>query len=70
MMSVLVQIQPAFQMGRPIELFDSKFDRGFGVAGYDVTPDGHAFLLLRGEHPAPTEIRVVIGWPTEQHPNE
>jgi len=70
MMSVLVQIQPAFQMGRPIELFDSKFDRGFGVAGYDVTPDGHAFLLMRGEHPAPTEIRVVIGWPTEKHPNE
>jgi serine/threonine protein kinase len=70
MMSVPVQIQPAFQTGRPIELFDSKFDRGFGVAGYDVTPDGQTFLMTRPEHPAPAEIRVVIGWPAEKHPNE
>jgi serine/threonine protein kinase len=70
MMSVPVQLQPAFQTGRPIELFDSKFDRGFGVAGYDVTPDGQTFLMTRPEHPAPTEIRVVIGEPAEKHPNE
>jgi eukaryotic-like serine/threonine-protein kinase len=70
MMSVLVQIQPAFQTGRPIELFDSKFDRGFGVAGYDVAPDGQTFLMTRSEHPAPTEMRVVIGWPAEKHPTE
>ena len=70
MMSVAVQRQPAFQTGRPIELFNSKFDRGFGVAGYDVTPDGQTFLMTRSEHPAPTEIRVVIGWPAEKHPNE
>jgi Tol biopolymer transport system component len=70
MMSVPVQSQPAFQTGRPIELFDSKFDRGFGVAGYDVTPDGQTFLMTRSQNPAPTEIRVVIGWPAEKHPNE
>ncbi len=70
MMSVPVQSQPALKTGRPIELFDSKFDRGFGVAGYDVTPDGQTFLMTRSEHPAPTEIRVVIGWPAEEHPNE
>lgn len=62
MMSVPVQIQPAFQTGRPMELFDRKFDQGFGVAGYDVTPDGQTFLMTRSEHPAPTEIRVVKGW--------
>jgi serine/threonine protein kinase/Tol biopolymer transport system component len=62
MMSVPVQIQPAFQSGKPTEVFDRKFDRGFGVAGYDVTPDGQTFLMTRSEHPAPTEIRVVMGW--------
>jgi eukaryotic-like serine/threonine-protein kinase len=66
MMSVPVQIQPAFQVGRPIELFDRKFDRGFGVAGYDVTPDGQTFVMTRSEHPAPTEIRIVMGWPDKQ----
>jgi Tol biopolymer transport system component len=63
MMSVPVQVQPALQVGRAIELFDRKFDRGFGVAGYDVTPDGQTFVMTRSEHPAPTEIRVVVGWP-------
>jgi serine/threonine protein kinase/Tol biopolymer transport system component len=62
MMSVPVQMRPAFQIGKPTELFDRKFDRGFGVAGYDVTPDGQTFVMTRSEHPAPTEIRVVVGW--------
>ena len=70
MMSVPVQTQPAFQVGRPVELFDGKFDRGFGVAGYDVAADGQSFVMTRPEHSAPTEIRVVIGWPAEKHPNE
>jgi serine/threonine protein kinase len=65
MMSVPVQIQPAFRVGRPVELFDGKFDRGFGVAGYDITPDGQTFVMTRSEHPAPTEIRVVMGWTGE-----
>jgi serine/threonine protein kinase len=66
MMSVPVQVRPAFQAGRPIELFDRKFDRGFGVAGYDVTPDGQTFVMTRSEHPAPTEIRVIMGWPADK----
>src|SRR5579864_7555295 len=66
MMSVPVQMRPAFQAGKPIELFDRKFDRGFGVDGYDVTPNGQTFVMTRSEHPAPTEIRVVMGWPGEQ----
>ena len=64
MMSVPVQVQPTFQSGKPIPLFDRKFDRGFGVNGYDVTADGQTFVLTRSEHPAPTEIRVVLGWST------
>jgi len=66
MMSAPVQMQPTFQAGKPVELFDRKFDRGFGVAGYDVTPDGQTFVMTRSEHAAPTEIRVVMGWPSQQ----
>jgi len=60
-MSAPVRVQP-FEIGKPIELFDHKFDRGLGVAGYDVTSDGQTFVMTRSEHPAPTEIRVVMGW--------
>jgi len=62
MMSVSVQIQPTLQAGKPVELFDRKFDRGFGVAGYDVASNGQTFVMTRSEHAAPTEIRVVMGW--------
>jgi len=63
MMSVPVEIQPNFRAGKPIELFDSKFDRGGAVGGYDVSPDGQTFVMTRSEHANPTEIRVVVGWP-------
>ena len=62
MMSVPVREQPTFQVGRPIMLFDRKFDRGMGVAGYDVTPDGQTFIMTRSEHTPRHEIRVVMGW--------
>jgi hypothetical protein len=66
MVSVPVQVQPAFRAGKPMELFDRKFDRGLGVAGYDVTPDGQTFVMTRSERAARTEIRVVMGWPGTQ----
>ncbi|HKW63070.1 MAG TPA: protein kinase [Candidatus Acidoferrum sp.] len=66
MMSVAVQSQPAFQAGKPVELFDRKFDRGAAVAAYDVTADGQIFVMTRSERENPTEIRVVIGWPEEK----
>ena len=64
MMSVPVQLQPSFQAGKPVDLFDRKFDRGGAVAAYDVTADGQMFVMTRSERDNPTEIRVVIGWPT------
>jgi Tol biopolymer transport system component len=63
MMSVPVELQPTFRAGKPIELFDHKFDRGGTVGGYDVSPDGQTFVMTRSEHANPTEIRVVVGWP-------
>jgi len=64
MMSVPVQLQPTFQPGKVVELFDRKFDPGAAVAGYDVSSDGQTFVMTRSERDNPTEIRVVLGWPT------
>jgi Tol biopolymer transport system component len=61
MMSVPVGMQPVFQAGRSVELFEGKFDRGGAVGGYDVTPDGKTFFMTRSEQANPTEIRVVTG---------
>jgi eukaryotic-like serine/threonine-protein kinase len=66
MMSVPVQVRSVFQSGKAVELFDRKFDRGGAVSGYDVTPDGQTFVMTRSEQANPTEIRVVVGWPSDQ----
>jgi len=62
-MSIPVQLSPQFRPGKPIELFDRKFDPGAAVAGYDVTSDGQTFVMTRSERENPTEIRVILGWP-------
>lgn len=62
-MSVAVQLQPAFRIDKAMELFDRKFERGAAVAGYDVSPDGQTFVMTRSERDNPSEIRVVINWP-------
>ena len=69
-MSVPVQLQPAFQPGKVVELFDRKFDPGAAVAGYDVSSDGRTFVMTRSERENPTEIRVLIGWPSVAHPQK
>jgi eukaryotic-like serine/threonine-protein kinase len=63
MMSVPVQLRADLQTGKPMELFDRKFDRGAAVNAYDVSTDGQTFVMTRSERDNPTEIRVVIGWP-------
>ena len=69
-MSIPVQLRPQFQPGKPVELFDRKFDPGAAVAGYDVTPDGQTFVMTRSERDNPTEIRVVLGWPANNLPQK
>jgi eukaryotic-like serine/threonine-protein kinase len=64
--SVPVQLSPQFQPGKPVELFDRKFDPGAAVAGYDVSPDGQTFVMTRSERDNPTEIRLVLGWPSDK----
>jgi hypothetical protein len=65
MMSVPVQIQTTFEAGKPVELFDRKFDPGAAVSGYDVSPDGQTFVMTRSEHDNPTQIHIVLNWLTD-----
>jgi Tol biopolymer transport system component len=67
MMGVKVETEAQFVAAKPVQLFDVDFDRGGAVAGYDVTPDGQSFLMVKSEQPSPKVIRVVIGWPRESH---
>src|SRR5713226_8076394 len=61
MMVVAVETSPRFVAGRPVELFDLGMDRGGAVPGYDITPNGQMFLMVKSAQPNPTEIRMVIG---------
>jgi serine/threonine protein kinase/Tol biopolymer transport system component len=70
MMSVPVQLQPTFLPGKVVELFDRKFDPGAAVAGYDVSADGQTFVMTRSERENPTEIRVILGWPSIARPQK
>jgi len=64
MMVGSVVTQPTFSSGRPRVLFEGSFELGGAVNGYDLTPDGREFLMLRDDSPhrGLTEYRVVLNW--------
>ena len=65
MMSVPVQMEPSFHVGRPVELFTGGFNTDRS-RDFDVAPDGR-FVMVRvpggsaGQH----EVRVLLNWPEE-----
>jgi serine/threonine-protein kinase len=75
MMAVAVTMSPSFQAGAPQLLWEGAYSHGTGSscgmpgvasAGYDVSPDGQRFLMVREDHPAgATQIVVVINWAEE-----
>jgi Tol biopolymer transport system component len=63
----------SFTRGVPRKLFDAIVASGPLVTGYDVTPDGHRFLLNIGTTSAnrvivTRPIRVVLNWRTQSQP--
>ncbi len=63
MMAVPVDAQPAFQAGRPIQLFEKKFAMpDTAIAEYDVAPDGQNFVMIQDVKSGPTQIHVVLNW--------
>ena len=62
LMSVDVEIQPAFKAGTPRALFQAA---GYLSAGnYDVAPDGQHFLMIKQNdvQTNPKELRVIVNW--------
>jgi hypothetical protein len=60
MMEVPIQTEPAFEAGIPSVLFDDE-PYVFGwYRGYDLSPDGKRFLMIKRRKP--TQLVVVINW--------
>ena len=59
MMAVPVETRPSLQVGKPVVLFAAKYD-----AGYDVSPDGQRFLMVKKseEQALPAQINIVLDW--------
>lgn len=69
LMAVAVVPAPTFTAALPVRLFDLQSAgpaRRPREIGYDVSPDGHAFLLSApSEQPLPSGIAVVLNWQRE-----
>ena len=68
-MAVAVSLHPTFTAALPVRLFDVQLAstaRRPREVGYDVSPDGRAFLLSTPpEQPQPAGIAVVLNWQQE-----
>jgi eukaryotic-like serine/threonine-protein kinase len=77
MMAVVVSTTGAFTAGRPRILWEGHYSHGMSTScgppgasssNYDVTADGHRFLMIKDEAPdtaVSKEIVVVLGWADE-----
>jgi serine/threonine-protein kinase len=62
-LAVEVQSQPTFSAGVPQVLFEGHYPITDSFwSNYDVTADGHQFLMVAGPESAPPGLQVVINW--------
>ena len=64
MMAVDITTEPEFSVGKARELFTGDFDASVPIRGYDISPDGKRFLMVKEseEQPAATQLIVVLNW--------
>jgi serine/threonine-protein kinase len=68
MMVVEIAATPDFRAGKPKVLFEGHYeaspDSALPTKGYDVSPDGKRFLMIKGsgEQAAPVQVHVVQDW--------
>jgi WD40-like Beta Propeller Repeat len=64
MMAVDIVTQPTLRAGKPHLLFERTFAKGGPWRNYDVSRDGHRFLMLKptNEDVALTQMTVVLNW--------
>jgi eukaryotic-like serine/threonine-protein kinase len=67
MMAVDITTTPSPVVGKPRKLFEGPYKHSDAVwPNYDVTPDGHRFLMVKGSpRPPATRINVVLNWSEE-----
>jgi hypothetical protein len=58
LMAASIETAPELRVGVPRALFEGPFD------GFDVTPDGQRFVLVRPAYPdlPPRPLTIVLGW--------
>jgi serine/threonine-protein kinase len=62
-MGVTVTQQGEFSAGRPVRLFELRFDSEENGPNYDVSPDGKWFVVPRSEKgTAPGELHLILNW--------
>ena len=69
MVSVAIQTQPVFSLGRSIELFDltQMYNPLIGTANYGISPDDQRFLMMRNTNSSSsaTAFNVILNWVEE-----
>ena len=64
--AVPVQTEPTFTHENPQPLFDGPYWFTAPGRGYDITPDGERFLMIKtgsaSDDAAPPKINVVLNW--------
>jgi serine/threonine-protein kinase len=54
---------PEFVAGKPVELFEGPYSSDLYRPGYDITPDGQRFIMVKvPEGSAPRQINVIVNW--------
>jgi eukaryotic-like serine/threonine-protein kinase len=67
LVSVDVRTQPGFGFANATKLPIDKIYTRVGIRGYDITPDGKQFLIVRsspegGDKPAQLQMRITLNW--------
>jgi hypothetical protein len=68
MMAVAIDVQSGLSAGAPKTLFSGQYEMNLPARSYDVTADGHRFLLIRADERAPgriTQLNIVQNWTEE-----
>jgi serine/threonine-protein kinase len=64
MMAAPIAGDREFSAGKPVPLFEGRYERPFARPNYDVTPDGRYFVMIKGTglEPRASQLNVLLGW--------
>lgn len=66
MMAIEISIGPTFEISSPRQLFEGGYlsrSANPSIPNYEISSDGHHFLMIRSEQKmAPTKLHVILNW--------